>query len=274
MKSDFAMIHSLARSGSTLISRCLGCIKGNTLLSEVHPRWSHFNPLIQANQWFGLISDKELKVFKDAHTFDYGLAINLIRERCNEQGLKLIIRDWTHIDFTPGPYPVKPVYHFFQYDLLKPYFQIPRIVLTRDPLDAYLSLANVPDQTNTLHLESYMEGFRSFASQAVSVGFVRFEDFCDTPERTLQKMCSSLHINYDKEFLHHWETYTRITGDIPIEGTTMTRVGVEIRNREPWLIRRPTRRTIDPWIISQLKKNKDYCEAVELLGYSPAWASS
>ena len=144
MKNGFAMIHSLARSGGTLVSRCLGCIKGNVLLSEVHPRSAHFNPLVQANQWFGLISDEELEMFKQTRAINYGLAINLIRERCEERGLKLVIRDWTHIDFMPGPYPLKPVNHLFQYDALKPYFDISHIALSRDPLDAFLSIINIP----------------------------------------------------------------------------------------------------------------------------------
>lgn len=274
MKHELAILHSLARSGGTLVSRCLGCIQGNVLLSEVHPRFAHFSPLIQAYQWYGLISDAELEMFKQARAFDYGLAINLIRERCDERGLKLIIRDWTHIDFTPGPYPVKPVNHLYQYDLLRPYFDIPHIVLCRDPLDTFLSLAHLSNLKDTLQLESYMQGFKRFATQAVSVGFVRYEDFCDSPASTLEEICSVLELNYDKGFLERWETYTNITGDLPVEGKTVTQAGVEIRDREPGKIRRPAKRAVDAGVIAQLKKNNDYCEAIELLGYAPAWDSS
>ncbi len=41
------LVHHLARSGGTLISRCLGCMSGVLLLSEIHPLGTrHFNPLI------------------------------------------------------------------------------------------------------------------------------------------------------------------------------------------------------------------------------------
>jgi hypothetical protein len=53
--------HNLARSGSTMIGRCLGCMKGVCLLSEIHPLGARFiNPFGQANEWFGLFSPEDI----------------------------------------------------------------------------------------------------------------------------------------------------------------------------------------------------------------------
>ena len=51
----------MARSGGTLISRCLGCMSGVLLLSEIHPLGTaQFNPLVQAQRWYGLLSSQDL----------------------------------------------------------------------------------------------------------------------------------------------------------------------------------------------------------------------
>ena len=55
------LLHHMARSGGTLISKCLGCMSGVLLLSEIHPLGTnHFNPLVQAQRWYGLLSSQDL----------------------------------------------------------------------------------------------------------------------------------------------------------------------------------------------------------------------
>ena len=71
------IIHMMARSGGTIIAKCLGVMSGVVMLSEVHPAvatlmhqpnkrnqhalcvlWS-FDPLRQADQWFGLLTRED-----------------------------------------------------------------------------------------------------------------------------------------------------------------------------------------------------------------------
>jgi len=55
----------MARSGSTLMCKCLGCMEGVALLSEQHPKaWNLFNPLTQAEAWFQLITPSEFADMK------------------------------------------------------------------------------------------------------------------------------------------------------------------------------------------------------------------
>ena len=55
------LVHHMARSGGTLFSRCLGCMSGVLLLSEIHPLGTaQFNPLVQAQRWYGLLSSQDL----------------------------------------------------------------------------------------------------------------------------------------------------------------------------------------------------------------------
>src|SRR3989344_5959676 len=145
MKPEISIIYSLARSGGTIISRCLGCIPGNILLSEVHPGYSFYHPLIQARDWFDLITEDELIELKSIQGISYLDSIKLISDRCREKGLNLIIRDWTHIDFITSPYPARPTYRMSQYDLLKEHFEIRHIAIARDPVDSYLSLSRLEE---------------------------------------------------------------------------------------------------------------------------------
>src|SRR5918996_211348 len=52
-RSPLRLLHQMARSGGTVISRCLACMSGVALLSEVHARATGFvDPLAQAQAWF------------------------------------------------------------------------------------------------------------------------------------------------------------------------------------------------------------------------------
>jgi len=60
------ILHHLARTGGTLISRCLGSMDGVCLLSEIsHLGTSHVNPLQQAADWYGLVQVDEVRELPD-----------------------------------------------------------------------------------------------------------------------------------------------------------------------------------------------------------------
>ena len=55
------LLHHLARSGGTVISRCLGAMDRVVLLSEIHPLGVRmFDPLYQAHAWHGLLTDDDV----------------------------------------------------------------------------------------------------------------------------------------------------------------------------------------------------------------------
>ena len=59
-KPPLRIVHNLARTGGTLICRCLGSMKGVAVLSEIHPMAAHLmNPVAQAREWFGLLSEQD-----------------------------------------------------------------------------------------------------------------------------------------------------------------------------------------------------------------------
>jgi hypothetical protein len=55
--STVRIVHTLARSGGTLVCRCLGSMSGAVVLSKIHPMARHLmNPIAQAMESFGLHS--------------------------------------------------------------------------------------------------------------------------------------------------------------------------------------------------------------------------
>lgn len=271
MRPKIAILYSLARSGGTLVSKCLGCMPGHVLLSEIHPRWAYFNPLIQANEWFKLISDEELEGIKRKRSTSHVDGLRLIHQRCMETGQQLIIRDWTHVDFTPVPDLVSrvvPIYRLSHHEVLKNHFDIRHIALVRHPLDSLLSLQKVPDFRDRLDASIYMAGYRRFAEIASRIGFIRYEDFCDKPAEVMEKMCRILEVSYDPGFLENYQHYTKITGDIIHPGHQQTLTGDPIGSRTPsHIIRRPPRRPAPAELVRRLQGDRNYRDSLEILGY-------
>jgi hypothetical protein len=88
-----ALLHHLARTGGTLISRCLASMQGICLLSEINPLGTaHFNPLKQAARWYGLIAEHEMDGLELDSEEQFRAAMELIHTRAQEQGLTLVVR--------------------------------------------------------------------------------------------------------------------------------------------------------------------------------------
>jgi len=59
------LLHHLARTGGTLLCRCLASMDSVYLLSEINPQGvAHFNPLRQAADWYGLVAPEEIFDFQ------------------------------------------------------------------------------------------------------------------------------------------------------------------------------------------------------------------
>jgi len=268
MKPKISIIYSLARSGATLISRCIGCAEGNVILSEINPRFSWFNPLVQAWEWYGLLTSDEITALKSNAGLRYIDAIRLISEKCQERDLNLVIRDWTHIDFTPGDYPVEPIYQLSQDLVLQEHFDIRRVAITRHPLDAYLSVCQVPRMQGTLSTNDYMAGFLKFSEIAKSIGFIRYEDFCEHPKPVLGGICDTLDISYADDFESRYNSFTRVTGEIYNARDNETVTGEAIGTRSQVSIKPPPRRAVPTRIGEELLANADYPMILDLLGYN------
>jgi hypothetical protein len=249
------LLHHMARSGGTLISRCLGCMSGVLLLSEIHPLGTaQFNPLVQARRWYGLLSSQDLAELRARGRIAFVNAIELIHRRAADAGQRLVIRDWSHLDFTGVPFVAKPAYRLLTADALGSRFDLRQVCTVRHPLDQWLSLRQLAVVQGKLTLDAYLAGYRHFAEQARAIGFLRYEDFAADPSTVLKELCRTLDVRFDRHFSERWSSYTFVTGDV-----SGSRGGAEIQPRP--------RRTVDPRLLDQVAVNSDYRTSLELLGY-------
>ncbi len=243
---------------------------GHVLLSEVHPRAAYFDPLVQAHEWFGLLTASDMEAIRQSPLEGYAEAVLLVHERCLERGQKLIIRDWTHVDFTPGPYPVKPTLRFSQVEALSEHFTVRNVALVRDPLDSYLSLIRLADYRGRLDVATYLTGFRAYAELASRTAFVRFEDFCREPQRVLKHVCDRLGLGFDASFDERFAGYANITGDHYAPDDKVTLTGDAVGERSADAIRLPPHRPEYPDLLGHVQSAPDYRRIVKVLGYGRA----
>lgn len=245
------LLHHTARSGGTVIARCLGTMHGVCLLSEIHPAGTErHNPLDQAAEWHGLLTaaDEQRLVGVPVSFED---AIDLIARRAAERGLTLVLRDWNHLDFHGVPF-TRPTGRFLLAESLEAAYGLRRAYTVRHPLDQWLSMHRQP-VLQDLSLEAFLAGALAYARAAAAAGFHRYEDFVAAPERVLRGLCDDLGLAYDAGWQHRWQAYDQVTG----AGTG--RAGDEIRTLP--------RRAPPPGLAERLEREPAYAEITSLLGY-------
>jgi hypothetical protein len=259
MMEKLRIIHNMARSGSTLMCKCLGCMEGVVLLSEIHPLgMQYFSPLKQAKDWYGLLTQPEVDALQQPDATNFSEAIALIERRCRVRGLALIVRDWAHLDYTGQPFTT-PTYTPLLFKELAGSFDILRIATARDPVTQWKSLSQLgliqaAIQSGKFDLEQFLLGYRRYAELCAITGFIRYEDFLRKPELPLRKLCEQLQVRFDPGFIRKWSQYTSITGDIN-------------NFRQSDKIKKSASKPIDPTLRKRFLDNTDYCHASKLLGY-------
>jgi hypothetical protein len=247
------LVHHMARTGGTAICKGLAVMPGVALLSEIHPlAMEKFDPLRQAKDWFGLVGPEDIARL-GPHP-DFVGAIRLIAARAEARALRLVIRDWSHLDFTGPPLVETPSYRLAAAEMLKPHFRLLQVATVRHPIDQWQSLRRLPIMRGRIDLGRFLEGYRRFAEICFRIGFVRFEDFCADPDAALKRLCAALDIPFDAGWRAGWTGYDRITGD----------EGAKRGAGEPAL---PRRRPLEPGLADAFLKHPDYRPALDLLGY-------
>lgn len=256
------IIHQLARCGGTVINRCLGCLPGVVVLSEIHPRMGYrlnqFHALVQAHHWFGLLSDADMHMLEQQRLrgwpdWSFTDTISLVHERAAEHGARLAIREYSNADFILTP-RTDPVYRSRLQERLRGRFSLLRTALVRHPLEHWRSVQGYRWSKDRTTLEDFLKGCRHFAELSAEVGFVRYEDFCGDPDTLIQELCQRLQLPFDPGYRRRRAGYTKVTGDV---------------SRQPGAaIRASVRAPADPALLERLHANEDYRRTLALLGYT------
>ena len=251
--SAIRVLHHMARSGGTVISKCLATMDNVVLLSEIHPVSANmFNPLQQAHEWYGLFNEQDIQRLQHGKT-NFVEGILLIHERCVGQGKTLVLRDWTHLDFIGVPFIPNPSYRLSLVDILKQKRSVINTATVRHPVTQWLSTSRLAVMQEKITLDLFLSGYRKFAEHCVDIGFIRYEDFTREPEHELTTLCERLDIKYDDGWRDRWWSYDKITGDSSGKNTKE--------------IKQPSYKKLDSSLLKAFARNKDYQRSLELLGY-------
>jgi hypothetical protein len=207
------IIYSFARSGGTLINRCLGCIPGNIVLSEVNPHASLVPIEVQARDWFKLLPYSDFYEFSKK---TYADKIYLLAEAARQQDSHLIIRDWTTINFldraSDDIYAPSMVLEQELY-LEKNGFNIYPIVLARRSADVYESLTRTFKHLRNLSIKEFGNCYLDYVQKVSKYQVFHYEFFCLEPAKEFKRMCDVLGVNYSDTFVTEFSKFTYCTGD-------------------------------------------------------------
>jgi hypothetical protein len=251
-KPEVRVLQHMARTGGTAISKCLAVMDSVVLLSEIHPLAVQLHdPVAQARDWFGLFTPAEAEPLAGGQgPFDE--VIGEIVRRCEARGDRLVLREWSHIDFTAVPYPFAATYYPLMVGLLERRFRVIRTATVRHPVDQWLSLSTRKVMQNTgFTLTAFLQGYRRFADEAAEIGFVRYEDFTADPDTALKTLCSRLEIPFDPGYRERWSDYPHVTGE------PKPRETIGARPRPP----------VSPALLEAFAADPNYRAAIERLGY-------
>ncbi len=253
-KPVIRVIHHMARTGGTLICRCLASMDNVVLLSEIHPLGLRmFDPLRQAHEWYGLLTEADIASLRQ-RPLEFAEAILLLHQRCSEQGKHLVLRDWSHLDYTGVPF-VRPAFRSLLVEALQSDFSVLQIATVRHPLDQWISLTRQPVFRDKLPIADFLSGALHFARFAVDCGYIRYEDFTREHDTSLVQLCEALELAFDPQYRSRWRDYTNITGDV-LPG----RAGSEITPLP--------RQAVGDEETQRVIEQNDYREILRLLNYS------
>ena len=263
-RPEIRLLHHMARTGGMVISWCLSAMAGVYLLSEIHfltetidPRYrratQRLDPLAQAVAWYGLLTAQDEQRLEAQGKLNFADCIGLLAERVRQAGGTLVLRDWSHLDFTGVPFLSEPSFRLTTAVVLEPKFTVYGFTTVRHPIDQWRSLSGLGIMRGAIHEDGFLHGYRRFAEIAAGMGFIRYEDFLADPDAALRTLCAALHLPFDAGYGDRWMTHKRFTGD----ASSSTEI-------DP-----PPQRPVDEALRDRFRANQDYQSAVTLLGYEP-----
>jgi hypothetical protein len=248
-KPDIRVIHHLACSGGTLISKCISAMPNVYLLSEAHPftdlHLGAGNPKFFPSDISSLSRHADIPHQQELARKIFLESIKIVDNHLTNMGSYVVIRDHTHSDYCVGE--TEPDYSSIV-NVLQSHYNVSSLLTIRDPVDAYAALV----KNKWLHFspptfDEYCRRYNVMLNHFEDDNIVRFEDFVADPRGKMQKICEFLSIPYSELFEDIFGVF-RVTGD---SGRSSDTIG----NRE---------RIAPDDVLNQCKNSKEYqkiCDA-------------
>ncbi|MEM6903451.1 MAG: hypothetical protein AAF556_09470 [Pseudomonadota bacterium] len=229
-RPQIGMIHSLARSGATIMARQIAAMDQIALYSEVHPLGPPlvggtvppdtfiFNLRVQAGVWFQLYAEHEAKaIFAKAQEPNDEAVLRDVMGRTLAAGRYPVLRDWSHMDFLGAPF-TEPTNQPVLLEMAARYFTVRRAGLIRHPMANYASLFGLENMVAPYSgvdgFNRFIAGMDRFVGAMDDVPFFRYEDFVTDRQTLVLDLAAALGAPFDADFEAKAERYHFITGDV------------------------------------------------------------
>ena len=210
-----------ARSGGTILNKCLACLPNVVMLSEVNALgggWgkegkdSSTTPYQQMQEWYGANHGME--------GLDFSEQLDLVENDCWLQDNHFIVRDWTTVDFTKHRYNNNnPSFKLNTYNTMLDLFgeNLKTFAFVRDSIDVWIS-RGCPD------IDEFYFSYNSYLNYLLllqkedKIQIFKYEEFCGTPKTILTEITNYLGINCEPYIINKvvdedWMYYTKVNGD-------------------------------------------------------------
>jgi hypothetical protein len=212
-KPVIRVIHHLACSGGTLISKCISAMPNVYLLSEAHPfstlHMGSKEPKFSPCDLVSLARHANIPQMDELAANQFLLSLKSTNNHVSKYGGTLILRDHCHSDFCIDKNPVQ---EGAIYSVLKNDFKILSVITIRNPIDCFLSLVkNRWEHFNPFTFDEYCKRVLSFLAAYPDVNVFKYEEFVDNPMRVLEEICVEIELPYSESFEHIFDLFS-VTG--------------------------------------------------------------
>ena len=208
------MVHHMACTGGTLVSRALQAQPNTLVLSEVDPlspiqikamrsRFAPTDPILLARAGIAPINDG---VAVDM----FQASVSVLRAYLDRQGRRLVLRSHAHSQFcTEVDWDQRPTLT----EMFADDYRTADIVTVRHPLDSWLSLiANDWRHFEPFTLDEYARRYLAFLDRHEGIALFKYETFVTDPDTETRRMCDELDLSY----ISDWQSLisaVRLSGD-------------------------------------------------------------
>ncbi len=244
-----------ARSGGTVLNRCLGGLPNTVVMSEVNPLGggSGKGPVAlrtikqQAKAWYGI--NLKSDGFENS-----AVELNNI---CKEQQKRLIIRDWPFVNFNPLPNNNQnPPNKLLALETLTEKCELKPFAFVRNAIDVWIS--------RNVSLEEFSGPYLRYVKEILKyeIPILKYEDFCKNPDKTIKSICDYAGLEYSDSY-KNYTSFQNVNGDVQVSEHSR---GIKQKEIKPLPRRRISRKKI-----KEVECNADMIQANELLGYSTSY---
>ncbi|HCG5284340.1 TPA: hypothetical protein NJZ47_002254 [Vibrio parahaemolyticus] len=213
-KPTLRIVHHLACSGGTLISKCISSMPNVYLLSEVHPFTDlgidRDNPRYAPSDISSLAKYAKIPKQRELAGKIFRRSIDEAYQHVENIGGILVLRDHTHADFNTEE-AIPSISSTI--DLLRRDYNVKSILTIRNPIDSYSSLVRngwVHFKPQTF--DEYCKRFFILLGQFKQNQVFKYEDFVDCPQQQMKLMSQALELPFDEQFEDIFGVF-KITGD-------------------------------------------------------------